>query len=79
MCTSCPPVPAQSASAPPVPVLGTQQVLPALPLQQQLVLVRAGRLILHAHHGRCACWMLHTFVLHAWRLHLPRGAPPVHS
>ena len=36
MCTSCPPVPAQSASAPPVPVLGSQQVLPALPLQQQL-------------------------------------------
>ena len=32
-----------------------------------------------AHHGRCACWMLHTFVLHARRLHLPRGAPPVHS
>jgi hypothetical protein len=23
--------------------------------------------------------MLHTFVLHARRLHLPRGAPPVHS
>ena len=54
-------------------------VLLALPLQQQLVLVRAGRLILHAHHGRCACWMLRTFVLHARRLHLPRGAPPVHS
>jgi len=86
-------VPAQSASGPPVPVLGTQLVLLALPLQQQLVLVRAGRLplqqqlvlvragrlILHAHHGRCACWMLHTFVLHARRLHLPRGAPPVHS
>jgi hypothetical protein len=62
-----------------VPVLGTQLVLLALPLQQQLVLVRAGRLILHAHHGRCACWMLRTFVLHARRLHLPRGAPPVHS
>jgi hypothetical protein len=62
-------VPAQSASGPPVPVLGTQLVLLALPLQQQLVLVRAGRLILHAHHGRCACWMLHTFVLHARRLH----------
>ena len=73
-------MPAQSASGPPVPVLGTQLVLLALPLQQQLVLVRAGRLILHAHHGRCACWMLRTFVLHAARrLHLPRGAPPVHS
>ena len=72
-------MPAQSASGPPVPVLGTQLVLLALPLQQQLFLVRAGRLILHAHHGRCACWMLHTFVLHARRLHLPRGAPPVHS
>ena len=72
-------MPAQSASGPPVPVLGTQLVLLALPLQQQLVLVRAGRLILHAHHGRCACWMLHTYGLHARRLHLPRGAPSVHS
>ena len=79
VCASFPAVPAQSASGPPVPVLGTQQVLLALPLQQQLVLVRTGWLILHAQRGRCACWMLHTCGLHARRLHLPRGAPSVHS
>ena len=79
MGASWPPVPAQSSSGPPVPVLGTQKMLLALPLLQQLVLVRAGRLILHAHRGRCACWMLHTYGLHVRRLHLPRGAPSVHS
>ena len=79
MCTSCPPVPAQSASAPPVPVLGSQQVLPALPLQQQLVLVRAARLILHAHRDRCAQWMFHTHVMHVRRVYLPRRHGLAHS
>ena len=50
-------MPAQSASGPPVPVLGTQLVLLALPLQQQLVLVRAPRQVrvLDAPHVCAAC------------------------
>ena len=59
--------------------VGTQQMLPALPLQQQLVLVRAARLILHAHRDRCAQWMLHTHGMHAQRVHLPRRDGSAHS
>ena len=44
-------MPAQSSSGPPVPVLGTQQVLLPPPLLQQLVLVRGGRLFLHARRA----------------------------
>jgi hypothetical protein len=51
MGASWPPVPAQSSSGPPVPVLGTQQVLLPPPLLQQLVLVRGGRLFLHARRA----------------------------
>jgi len=49
MGASWPPVPARTASGPSVPALGTQQVLLPSLLLQQLVLVRAGRLFLHAH------------------------------
>ena len=51
MGASWPPVPAQSSSGPPGPVLGTQQVLLPPPLLQQLVLVRGGRLFLHARRA----------------------------
>ena len=49
MGASWPPVPARTASGPSVLALGTQQVLLPPLLLQQLVLVRAGRLFLHAH------------------------------
>ena len=72
-------MPARCASGPSVPALRTQQVVLPLLLQQQLVLVRAAWLTLHAHRDRCAQWTHHTYVMHARRVHLPRRGGSAHS
>ena len=72
-------MPARCASGPSVPALRTQQVVLPLRLQQQFVLVRAARLILHAHRDRCAQWTHHTHVMHARCVHLPRRGGLAHS